>query len=930
MKEIEVNSYNIPAAARSKNYKSSLTSAVGVNSTTAPTAATPTGSADTAKVAQNLAADSTDWMKIMRKDIDERTENSLSIGKNLGVDGKATISELVCTALSAASATIQTLTATALTATGATILGALTAATVSATTMSATTFNGELNGNAATATRLKTARNIFGQSYDGSSDIVGASYHTFNGSAVYFGDSNQHRIGCNTAGSVFILGSNSLFLATGGSSRLFISSSGYVGIGSSSPNYLLDVNGNMRVVSDLYADATVGTRNYTSHLVGWNVNVNGVADFRNVYADEMRVQAFTADISQALAGSDYLTKSVSKLSANFVVPSVGGSVRIIVDDIEGMPATQCFNNGDYIRFRAFNRTSGLTIANVWGTVTLDTSYGTNGFNNGTQAYTFSCTATSGAGLTVFKGSEVLDYGTSGSGMISRTTLDAQGSPYEQIATWVNDPSNSANYTVHARLGNLGGIQNCNGYGVYTDNGYFTGNIVVGDLTKTNNYLSFDGVNGLQIKLGGSNVATTADVSTAQANAVSQAATNAANLYVASTIYNAYVSATDQALGTKVSQTDFNSLGVTVGQHSTAIQQNAQAITTKVSSTDYTGANIASLINQSASTVAISAAHIDLVGAVTATALTAGCVTSDKVNMTEFTASTGFVDAFNANIVTTGRLDAATIVANGIATRTIDAQNATITNLSVNNGTIYNLRGPWTTAPTDLTTAHSDNVVMPGAGAGSYFLYALGWTAEHIGRKITLAGPEGIENSRRYGGGYIQAPAGKYFYINGNRMPELHVENEIIELIGYGRNGTFYGWVVTNIIPLADTTNYGRVQRILAQGRVEGSATSASITASNIFNHGYVGTAQYSLSASRISQGVYRVGFPTQWGLGVNYMVMLTGYGHAVEDVSPQYSPIKATLKTISDGYFEVATSDDATVNDGSFEFQLIALSEVNY
>ena len=48
---------------------------------------------------------------------------------------------------------------------------------------------------------------------------------------------------------------------------------------------------------------------------------------------------------------------------------------------------------------------------------------------------------------MFKGSEVLDYGTSGSGLIARTTLDAMGSPYEQIATWVNDPSNGNNYTV---------------------------------------------------------------------------------------------------------------------------------------------------------------------------------------------------------------------------------------------------------------------------------------------------------------------------------------------------------------------------------------------------------------------------------------------------------------------------------------------------
>jgi hypothetical protein len=132
----------------------------------------------------------------------------------------------------------------------------------------------------------------------------------------------------------------------------------------------------------------IGTSNFASHTQGWRVNNLGAADFRNIYADELRVQAFTADISQALAGSDFLTKSVSKLSANFVVPAVGSNARIIVDDIEGAPATQCFVNGDYIRLRAFDRTSGLTIANVWGTVTIDTTFGTNGFSNGTQAYTF--------------------------------------------------------------------------------------------------------------------------------------------------------------------------------------------------------------------------------------------------------------------------------------------------------------------------------------------------------------------------------------------------------------------------------------------------------------------------------------------------------------------------------------------------------------
>lgn len=1391
MKEVTITNQAIPAKGRSKNYRNTVGQVLigGGGSATQQVVATG-GAADTAKVAQNLAEDSTDWAKIMRKDIDDRTENSLSIGKNLGVDGRATISELVSTALSAASATIADLTATTLKATSATILGALTAATVSATTISATSFIGDLQGNAATSTKLKTPRNILGIPFDGSADCNGNAliYGTLNvnggsafaSGAVFYGQTaaptglgtyvlnyvsatygarvtaydgvnyQKLSLGKLVSGSNFQLELNTdgtskfnggvitngiesskggiffgqyasmpsglgtyvanyvsdvygarilaydgaaykdlklgamptsgvfaqTLLANGnvnfgynvgvsgtvtaptfigdlngnastatklkiartiwgqtfdgsgnisgamtgvgvinqlnngdlngeiikitrsdatiprslatdgfgiglkeGSNFTLLARSGRVAIASNTiGTYTLDVNGNARIVSDLYADATVGTRNFASHISGWRVDSLGAADFRSIYSDELRVQAFTADISQALAGSDYLTKSVSKLSANFIIPSVNGSVRIIVDDIEGMPATRCFSNGDYIRFRAFNRTSGLTIANVWGTVSLDTSFGTNGFTNGTQAYTFTCTATTGAGLTVFKGSEVLDYGTSGSGMISRTTLDAMGSPYEQIATWVNDPSNSANYTVHARLGNLNGIANCNGYGLYTDNGFFTGKIVIGDLTKNANFLSFDGVNGLQIKLGGTSVATTTDISTtngnittaingiqiadrnilrksylasiratynstthtwsgiitatgdkywrwdlsslmteqyvgqititfiakstiagqisvstsvgtkgknvnitttdaiysvvidadflnhsgwggfdfsealrgatvtireimiskgnivlpyrpaiediesnisnAQSTAISQAASNAAAIYVTSTAYNSTVTQLQGSISSKVSQTDFNALGTRVGTAESNITQNAQAITSKVSSSDYTGANIASLINQSASTVTIAAAHINLIGAVTfnafdtslqttingkatttyvdgvkstaeaaltsagtanatlvtalggktiivggyidtslikansivasqaditsfsasiatiislsASAITsgtftadrigAGIITSDKVNMTEFTASSGFVDSFNANIIATGRLDANAIVTKAFTSNTIVASNATITNLNVNTGLIYNLRSPWVNTVADLTSIQTDDAIMIGAtDAGNWQEFVLDWTMASNGRNIQL-----ISKNRTAISAY--AAQGMYFYVNGVKKNMLWLNNQILELVGYGDGTTFFGWIVKSIKPFMGTQQYGKPLNILAHGSVTVLSVSTTPQISfRMFNDGYIGDAHYIMSVSRVDVARYRVTFPTEWGLGTNYIVMLTGVGYSLED---NVSPTKVTLIGKNDGYFDVRTSDDATVNEGSFEFQIFNFYDI--
>jgi hypothetical protein len=63
------------------------------------------------------------------------------------------------------------------------------------------------------------------------------------------------------------------------------------------------------------------------------------------------------------------------------------------------------------------------------------------------------------------------------------------------------------------------------------------------------------------------------------------------------------------------KSEYNSLSSLVATHTTKIEQNAQSIALKVSTSDYNGNTIASLINQTATTIQIQAGKINLTGAV---------------------------------------------------------------------------------------------------------------------------------------------------------------------------------------------------------------------------------------------------------------------------------------------------------------------------
>lgn len=217
---------------------------------------------------------------------------------------------------------------------------------------------------------------------------------------------------------------------------------------------------------------TISSNPWVSGVQGWGVTALGVADFREIFADRLTVEAFVSDINLALAGSEIITKSLGTLSRDFTTPTTTGTLYVY--DLPGFPDTQVFENGDWVRLRYVQRGTGLIVGDVWGTVS-----GYADLGNGEQSWTF--TRQSGSsGQTIFAGMVALDYGTSGQGIIHSTTLQAN-SPYMDIATWTSNPYTSGNFDTHVRIGNLDGITSGalspSGWGLYSDNVFLEGSVV---------------------------------------------------------------------------------------------------------------------------------------------------------------------------------------------------------------------------------------------------------------------------------------------------------------------------------------------------------------------------------------------------------------------------------------------------------------------
>jgi hypothetical protein len=245
-----------------------------------------------------------------------------------------------------------------------------------------------------------------------------------------------------------------------------------------SPGTHLELNPTSNLVN-LLPDKVLQSENYASQTTGMRISYLGEGDFRYLYTDELHAKVFIADLEQALAGGQIISKSVAILDIDFTAPAAGGSANLYVKSLPSAAGMDVFEAGDYIRIRNFSRAGGgLTITDCWGTVSGTPVYSTNpDTGEEVQRWTFTRSLAPNAGAmststVVEAGAIILDYGVAGNGYYEVTAVDGiygLNSPYMQIVTFSGHPHSTK--TVRVRTGNLRGIfAVADEYGLYAGEG----------------------------------------------------------------------------------------------------------------------------------------------------------------------------------------------------------------------------------------------------------------------------------------------------------------------------------------------------------------------------------------------------------------------------------------------------------------------------
>lgn len=237
--------------------------------------------------------------------------------------------------------------------------------------------------------------------------------------------------------------------------------------------------GNVRTIADVYSK-TEGDNRYgrlsfeniwlENQTFNKDITVKGTALFKELIIDQLSV----------VAGSQLLSYARGKIAS-----VDAGANQITLEDPNDRNTTS-FIVDDFFWVAAVD-IEGTTLKNVKGQITAITDT-TLTLNTGVTGGT-------GAVSDLDPGDVIVQRGhptdTERQNLIYKTVSDADA-PVEKYLTGIDSLAAFDNPdNVSVQIGNIEGVANAEGHGFYGSNQFLTGKVVIGDLSKTDNYMSFD-------------------------------------------------------------------------------------------------------------------------------------------------------------------------------------------------------------------------------------------------------------------------------------------------------------------------------------------------------------------------------------------------------------------------------------------------------
>ena len=365
-----------------------------------------------------------------------------------------------------------------------------------------------------------------------------------------------------------------------------------------------------------------------------------------------------------------------------------------------------------------------------------------------------------------------------------------------------------------------------------------------------------------------------------------------------------------------------------------------AITTEIGNASSGALNSAKDYADGKASAAYNAAVADL-QAFGETIISGGYIKTDLINTAAIVGVAAFIDALTSSNAFIEALvvkhmrtknDKVIIQSDGTI-KAIDVDlsgKMTATSGSITDLVAKRLINPFTPAYTASSERLEDDTMYKDSNGNislsGYLQINLPWDTDQSGRRLCYVGS--FE---------FRAPsnANHWYYENGNKVKSFKTSYEITEFIGLGTTSKFFGWLVVNRSLLATGFNHGRDLRPLAYGKVQGTGSSVSFVYDSV--GGYMKKIRKfnndndDIYVSRGGVGIYYLWLPQSWFVNANHIFcQVSGMGAVAGASAACFANVYSVGSAIYNGAVmyrvEVRTADDASLNDGGFQFMIYNLA----